>query len=210
LTATDFDPYRVWLGIPPSEQPPNHYRLLGIGLFESQPEVISHAADRQMAHVRTFQTGEYSVLSQRILNELSAARVCLLDPAKRNEYDQSLRTQLAATEPPAAPATAPTPPPPQVDRETPKAVPEPGSPDIKVAPSLLRTRAAGAPRHRKQADWLGPAIAIILVTILVAVLVVAAYRRPRKPRRPTFNLEAPAADPIGSLLAPAHIFPSMM
>jgi hypothetical protein len=25
-----FDPYHVWLGIPPHEQPPNHYRLLGI------------------------------------------------------------------------------------------------------------------------------------------------------------------------------------
>ena len=24
-----FDPYHIWLGIPPEEQPPNHYRLLG-------------------------------------------------------------------------------------------------------------------------------------------------------------------------------------
>ena len=68
-----FDPYRKWLGIPVEEQPPNHYRLLGIGLFESDHDVISNAADRQMAHVRTFQSGSYSQLSQRLLNELAAA-----------------------------------------------------------------------------------------------------------------------------------------
>ena len=26
--ADDFNPYHVWLGIPPEEQPANHYRLL--------------------------------------------------------------------------------------------------------------------------------------------------------------------------------------
>ncbi len=54
-----FDAYRKWLGIPREEQPPNHYRLLGIGLFESDVDVISNAADRQMAHVRSFQTGRH-------------------------------------------------------------------------------------------------------------------------------------------------------
>jgi len=81
-----FDPYRKWLGIPPDEQPPNHYRLLGIGLFESDPDVISNAADRQMAHVRSFQTGRYSELSQKILNELSAARLCLMTRSSARSY----------------------------------------------------------------------------------------------------------------------------
>ena len=75
-----FDPYRKWLGISPAEQPPHHYRLLGINLFEEDPDVIEAAADRQMAHVRTYQTGKHGDESQRLLNELSAARVCLLDP----------------------------------------------------------------------------------------------------------------------------------
>ena len=39
MTAT-FDPYHAWLGIPPKDQPPNHYRLLGIELFEQDTEVI--------------------------------------------------------------------------------------------------------------------------------------------------------------------------
>ena len=35
-----FDPYHVWLGIPPEEQPPHHYRLLSVPLFEDNPDVI--------------------------------------------------------------------------------------------------------------------------------------------------------------------------
>ena len=38
-----FDPYHRWLGIPPDEQPPHHYRLLGINAFETDPEVIRDA-----------------------------------------------------------------------------------------------------------------------------------------------------------------------
>ena len=32
-----FDPYHDWLGIAPKDQPPNHYRLLGVDLFEANP-----------------------------------------------------------------------------------------------------------------------------------------------------------------------------
>ncbi|MCH8044302.1 MAG: hypothetical protein IID44_11350 [Planctomycetes bacterium] len=94
--AESFDPYRVWLGIPPQEQPPNYYRLLGVGLFESDPDVIASAADRQMAHVRTFQNGPRAKLSQEILNELSAANVCLQVAEKRGRYEKLLRSELDA------------------------------------------------------------------------------------------------------------------
>ncbi|MCS7305247.1 MAG: LamG domain-containing protein [Thermoguttaceae bacterium] len=93
--SSSFDPYRKWLGIPPKDQPPNHYRLLGIDLFESDPDVISNAADARMAHIRTFQTGPYSEWSQKLLNEIAAAKVCLLNPEKKAEYDAKLRAQLA-------------------------------------------------------------------------------------------------------------------
>ena len=55
-----FDPYYKWLGIPPDEQPAHHYRLLGIGLFESDCDVISNAADARMAQLRTYQQGQYA------------------------------------------------------------------------------------------------------------------------------------------------------
>ena len=90
-----FDPYRKWLGIPQWEQPANHYRLLGITPFENDPDVIDAAADRQMAHVRNYQSGPHSELSQKILNELSAARVCLLSPEKKKAYDDQFRLELA-------------------------------------------------------------------------------------------------------------------
>ncbi|MBQ6108184.1 MAG: hypothetical protein IJK97_08225 [Thermoguttaceae bacterium] len=101
--SNTFDPYHTWLGIAPAEQPPNHYRLLGIALFEESRDVISNAADRQMAHIRTFQGGKHSAESQKLLNELSAARVTLLDPKKRADYDAKLRAKLY----PPAPVTPP-------------------------------------------------------------------------------------------------------
>ncbi|MFM7072860.1 MAG: hypothetical protein ACKO38_13815, partial [Planctomycetota bacterium] len=94
MAPASFDPYYKWLGIPPEEQPPNHYRLLGIPLFESDLDVIENAAHRQMVYVRTFQTGKNSDLSQKLLNELAAAKVCLMSRSKRAAYDESLRRQL--------------------------------------------------------------------------------------------------------------------
>jgi hypothetical protein len=95
-----FDPYYEWLGIPPKDQPPNHYRLLGIELFESNEKVIDRAADRQMGHLRTFQTGQHARESQRLLNELSKAKICLLNPEKKAAYDASLRPQPGPSTPP--------------------------------------------------------------------------------------------------------------
>src|SRR5208282_5780086 len=95
--AESFDPYRKWLGIPKREQPANHYRLLALDWFEEDPEVIESAADRQMAHVRTYQSGRHADDSQRLLNELAAARVCLLNPEKKAAYDAQLRAKLAAS-----------------------------------------------------------------------------------------------------------------
>jgi len=81
--SESFDPYRKWLGIPPDEQPPDHYRLLGIAPFETDREVIQNAADRQMGHVRRFQAGPYAVACQKLLNELAAARLCLPSMMRR-------------------------------------------------------------------------------------------------------------------------------
>ncbi|MGD9646394.1 MAG: hypothetical protein AB7U73_11835 [Pirellulales bacterium] len=100
-----FDPYLKWLGIRSPERPPNHYALLGLSLFEDDPEVVSNAADRQMSHVRTFQVGPHSHWSQRLLNELAAAKLCLLKAERKAAYDANLGEQLAAAEAAAA-ATA--------------------------------------------------------------------------------------------------------
>jgi hypothetical protein len=105
--SNGFDVYHKWLSIPPSEQPPNHYRLLGLELFECDPDVISSAADRQMAHVQTYKNGPHAAQSQKLLNEIAAAKLCLLKPAKRDVYDAELRQRLAAKQPMLTSASVP-------------------------------------------------------------------------------------------------------
>jgi len=177
-----FDPYRKWLGIPPEEQPPNHYRLLGIGLFESDPDVISNAADRQMAHVRSFQTGRHAELSQKILNELSAARLCLLDPKRKAAYDAKLRAQLSAAGtlpgtvsgavPGVVPAPPPAaPPPPGNATRTPPPVQPPGvpGPDVPVVP-LGRPSAVRIYSQRRRRRTVWRAVSSVLIVLLVISL----------------------------------------
>ncbi len=106
-SSEPFDPYYHWLGIPPDEQPPNHYRLLGINRLEENREVIQNAADRQMAHLRTFQTGPHAALSQKLLNEVSAARICLMSAEKKRAYDQLQFGTVAAAFVPAPPVPSP-------------------------------------------------------------------------------------------------------
>lgn len=97
--AEDFDPYYRWFGIPPEEQPPHHYRLLAIKLFEDQPDVIETASDQRMMLLHSFQTGKHAAVSQRLLNEVAAAKICLLNAAKKAEYDRALKARLAAVTP---------------------------------------------------------------------------------------------------------------
>ncbi len=91
-----FDPYHQWLGIAPKDQPPNHYRLLGIEVFESNPEVIESAAERQSTYLHELSTGPQVKESQQLLNEIAAARLCLLSPAEKSKYDDVLRTEINA------------------------------------------------------------------------------------------------------------------
>jgi len=90
-----FDAYYHWLGIPPGEQPPHYYRLLGLREFEPDPRAIAAAADRLTLHLRSYQTGVYYRLAGRLLMEVAAARSCLLDPPRRAAYDQQLHRVLA-------------------------------------------------------------------------------------------------------------------
>lgn len=107
--SKDFNPYHKWLGIPLSEQPPTHYRLLGLEALEDDADVIDGAADRCMSFVQQFANGPQVEVSQKILNELSQARVCLLNPELKAQYDQRLQQKLAIQsqrQQPAAPRQA--------------------------------------------------------------------------------------------------------
>ncbi|MDB5385555.1 MAG: hypothetical protein JWM11_1201 [Planctomycetaceae bacterium] len=92
--SDEFDPYYKWLGILSKDQPPHHYRLLGLEPFEEDLQVIEGAADRQLSFLRKFQAGEHAAQCQKLLNEVSRARLCLLKPASKAAYDSELRALL--------------------------------------------------------------------------------------------------------------------
>ena len=98
MSDTKFDPYHVWLGIPPKDQPPNLYRLLGLELYESDPTVIDAAANRQNSYLHEMAAGPNRRQSQELLNEIAAARRRLLDANRKNKYDEKLKTRLAEKE----------------------------------------------------------------------------------------------------------------
>jgi len=184
MDDSTFDPYRKWLGIPPEEQPPHHYRLLGIGLFESDPDVIANAADARMVHLKTFQSGEHSQLSQRLLNEVSVAQVCLLNPAKKALYDGKLQQQLESgglgeakslLQPPRQPP--PIPPPPQ-----PPEPPQPRSPGMSLKTGIESSPLSSYISRRKRRRWLvrllGAALALGITVLLSVVFFLLSRPQP--------------------------------
>jgi len=157
---TAFDPYHKWLGIAPDEQPANLYRLLGIKAFENDPDVIESAADQRMAHLRTLGSGKNSELSQKLLNEVSAARVVLLDPQRRADYDRQLRSTISAKAQALPKAAA-----------LPRAQPLPAAPlqaTPSVAPSLLQVSVS---QRTKQPHSLAPPLAIAGGVVALAIVV---------------------------------------
>lgn len=95
--SDDFDPYRELLGIEAGEGPPNHYVLLGLPAFESDRDRIDEAAGERMALLQEFANSEHLDASQKLLNEVSAARRCLLDSTKKIAYDEDLRSRQKRT-----------------------------------------------------------------------------------------------------------------
>lgn len=87
----EFDPYYSWLGIPPSQRPPTCYRLVGVPDFEANLDKIHRFALQQIAKLRRHQSGKHGDLTQTLMNEISQARLLLLDPTRKAEYDNQLR-----------------------------------------------------------------------------------------------------------------------
>src|SRR5688500_18413910 len=78
-----FDPYLQWLSITDPERPPNHYRLLGLELFEEDTDAIWNATMRHMALVLRHDPGPHCEAARRIFDELEIARSCLSDPNRK-------------------------------------------------------------------------------------------------------------------------------
>jgi serine/threonine protein kinase len=96
LVSGDFDPYREWLDIPPADQPPNYYRLLGLSLYESDCAQIARAAEERCARIKTHLESEHKPDAERLLKQIDAVRAHLSNPQKKTVYDTALRQKQAA------------------------------------------------------------------------------------------------------------------
>ena len=192
--AESFDPYHKWLGIPPKDQPPNHYRLLGLEKFESDADVIDSAANRLMSYLHGLSTGNHTRECQKLLNEISTARLCLLDEVKRAAYEDQLRgeqekvgqrTRRAVRSAPKPPAPPPAPrqaPPP---RPSASVAPAPANANSD-APSYAERRHSAYQAKRQRKPW-GIVIGLAAVTLVVVgagIWVLAGGISPQRPEEP--------------------------
>ena len=103
----EFDPYHLWLGIPPHEQPPTLYRLLGIADCEANYDVIAKASDRQIDYVKQYASGQHRHAADHLLQELAKAQLVLLNPTKKKQYDISIQQVTEVSQPVPMPAIVP-------------------------------------------------------------------------------------------------------
>lgn len=194
-----FDPYYRWLGIPPDEQPADHYRLLGIKRFETDPAVIETAADRQMVHLRTFQIGPQAELSERLLSEVAASRACLLEPAKKAVYDSQLRERGAVESEPGGESLEPL-----VHSQLESLLAEADA----VGPSHL----ARLPRRQKSLrPWLvGGVVLLVLATVVAGLVSVVSWSmgRLRTVMDDSSRSNQQPAPPIGGPMVPPVAVPA--
>jgi hypothetical protein len=196
----DFDPYRDWLNIATPQRPPNHYALLGLSELESNAAKVAAAADERMREVRSHQVGPRGKFTQKLLNELSVAKLCLLDPRAKATYDAALTAQRPAAAPVFAAPCVPSP---------------PSSPPPPVAAPPVGGKIAAPPKpHRSMADeiersrggsnlWWVPLAALFLCVIAAASGGMYLYsQRPvtNSPDHPQEDRKTPEVEPEPELV----------
>lgn len=91
-----FDPYHKWLGIPPDQQPPNHYQLLRIDLFETDTAIIEHTYNKELEFLEARKEGKHASDAERLWDDLEEAHRCLTNAPEKAAYDARLRAQMDA------------------------------------------------------------------------------------------------------------------
>ena len=170
--STGFDPLYEWLGIPPDEQPPHCYRLLGVRAFETNIQTIESAADRHTIYLQTLLSGPHGDLAQELLNQIGTARSWLLTPENKVQYDAWLTQQLGVN---AAPPVVQAAPP--VVEAAPEAAESEPIPDLSEAlgtsDDYVPSSRSG-PRNRKRQS-MGMAISITAGVLALAAAGAAVY-----------------------------------
>jgi hypothetical protein len=188
--------YHQWFGIPPKDQPPNAYRLLGVELFEPDPLVIEAAAEQRMLLLKTRQYGPHAVQSQRLMNEVSHALRTLLCDTERAKYDANLRFNIGRQS--VSDWEEPLPSEEIADDEIEEIQPATATP----TPLAIRTEAPShRPRKRQTVNpvllWAGLGSAALVGLIVLVVLLSS------KGSAPTQTVERPVEKPPHTTRRPA-------
>ena len=162
------DPYHKWFGIAPFEQPANHYRLLGIRNFEADKDVIDSAAEQRMTYLHTVDEGEDVPVAQRLLNEVSNARLTLLSDEKKRAYDEGLKHGLDSM---------------PIAKHSVEAV---SDLEISPVPPASRSEGASGKRRTNKTGWPAPALVsiVVLTATIVALAGVLLFREEAVPAKP--------------------------
>jgi hypothetical protein len=204
MTTSDrFDPYHKWFGIPPSQQPPTHYRLLGLEPFEPDREVIDAAANQRIAYLQDIAAGPHGNASQRLLNEVAAARRTLLNPKTKKAYDEQLQRSSAAD--PARPKDS------EIaidaafafDDDLPVLEPKDRSAPPKASNQRTQPRKAPPPKSRNWRDllWMvGVAFGLVIATAAIIIAVMSANSKSQNDT-PVVKAQ-PEAPPVKAQPAP--------
>lgn len=98
--AVDF--YTKWLDVLPGPRPPDYYTLLGVEAFCGDLDAIEAATRRQLTRLDDFAlhpNRETRDAVQNMMNEVARARVDLVNPGRRLDYDRRLAAQLGVSPP---------------------------------------------------------------------------------------------------------------
>ncbi len=156
--------------------------------------MIENAANQRMAHLRSFQAGRNGADSQRLLNEVAAARVCLLNLKKKETYDETLRQSES---PPAGPPSPIEAPPPVVPRQSPNSLSRPTPPPIEVKDqdTWLDAHLHGPPPSTaRRASRVGLFAVVGSVAALAVVIVIALVVREGRSRETMLVFELAGAN----------------
>lgn len=99
--AEVFNPYYTFLGLDEELTSPNFYQLLRLKEQEGNLEKIQAAAAKAATRVRGHRPGEHAAEWAKLLDEIEAAKDCLLNATQRQAYDEKLGVH-------ASPDTAPS------------------------------------------------------------------------------------------------------
>ncbi len=183
-----FDPYSEWLGIPRDQRPVTCYQLLDVDAGETDPAVIQEAAEARAVLVSAHREGPNERICDRLLKEIDLACNVLLDPAKRQEYDERLRQKGRM---PAAEAIT--------EKPTKVAAAATGRGKKKASPERPTRKKRPAQKQGLPWLWIGVGCGVLslfaLAAGVVVVVVILGGKKPEAPASPGSVAEAATPKP---------------